>query len=159
MMLIPILLIALLIVGCSAAGQEQGFSDENKTEIVRLSLERALVDQEIPDYVLLVEGGDPIVLSSENIEDLQAPEVPGHEVIVLSPGEIQARADAEGDFLYLHFNPFDVETADKVNVGFGSQWAVAQDSTTGYLSGGGMQMVYERQGDGWVGEVEAIWMS
>lgn len=124
-----------------------------------LSLERALVDQEIPDYRLLVEGGEAIVLSSENIEDVQVPEVPGFEIHVLSPEEIQDRANAEGDYLYLFFNPIEVETADKVNVSFGSQWAVAEDSTAGYLSGGGLQMVYERQGEGWVGEVEAVWMS
>ena len=68
-------------------------------------------------------------------------------------------ANEEGDFLYLRFNPFEIETPDRVNVGLGSQWAVAEDSNTGYLSGGGMQMVYERLPNGWVGEVQALWMS
>lgn len=41
-------------------------------------------------------------------------------------------------------------------VGFGSQWAVAKDSTTGYLSGGGFQLIYTRSESGWTGEVEVV---
>lgn len=157
----PILLVLLaaLAAGCQAAGQQDAFTNEDKTEIVRLSLERALVDQEIPDYGLLVEKGNEIVLSAENIGDVTVPDLPGLMLIVLSPEEIQAKADREGDFLYLRFNPFEIETPDKVSVGLGSQWAVAEDSTTGYLSGGGLQMIYQRQHESWAGEVEAIWMS
>ena len=87
------------------------------------------------------------------------PELAGLRLVVLSPEEIQARADAEGDFLYLHFNPFEVVSPDEVNVSFGSQWAVAEDSTIGYLSGGGLQLIYTRSDGGWTGEVEAIWIS
>lgn len=154
-----ILVLAVLIVSCQPAGQQDAFTIDDKTEIVRLSLERALVHREIPDYGLLVEKGNELVLSTENIEEVSVPAVPGFELIMLSPEEIQARANDEGDFLYLHFNPLEVETPDRVSVAFGSQWAVAEDSTTGYLSGGGLQMVYERQPEGWVGQVEAVWIS
>jgi hypothetical protein len=154
-----VLLLLLLLVACQAAGQEEGFGNDDKAEIVQLTLEKALVDQEIPDYTLLTAGGDELILSSENIEDVEIEDVPGIDLVVLSREEIQAKADAEGDFLYLFFNPFEEESVDRINVGFGSQWAVAQDSTTGYLSGGGLQMVYERQPEGWVGEVVAMWIS
>jgi hypothetical protein len=154
-----VLLLLLLLVACQAAGQEEGFGNDDKAEIVQLTLEKALVDQEIPDYTLLTAGGDELILSSENIEDVEIEDVPGIDLVVLSREEIQAKADAEGDFLYLFFNPFEEESVDRINVGFGSQWAVAQDSTAGYLSGGGWQLVYERQPDGWVGEVLAVWMS
>ena len=153
------ILLLFALVACQAAGQEEAFSEDDKAEIVQLTLERALVEQEIPDYSLLTAGGDELILSSENIEDVDVGEVPGFDLVVLSPEEIQEKADAEGDFLYLFFNPFEEESVDRINVGFGSQWAVAQDSTTGYLSGGGLQMVYERQPEGWVGEVVAVWMS
>jgi hypothetical protein len=152
-------LLLLLLVACQTAGQEEGFSNDDKSQIVQLTLEKALVEQEIPDYTLLTAGGDELILSSENIEDVEIGDMPGIDLVVLSREEIQARADAEGDFLYLFFNPFEVETDDRVNSGFGSQWAVGQDSTAGYLSGGGWQMVYERQPDGWVAEVLAVWMS
>jgi len=153
------LLLLLLLVACQAAGQEEGFSADDKSQIVRLTLERTLVDQEIPDYNLLTAGGDELILSSENIEDVEIGDVPGIDLVVLSREEIQAKADAEGDFLYLFFNPFEVETDNLVNLSFGSQWAVGQDSTAGYLSGGGLQMIYERQLEGWEGEVLAVWMS
>jgi hypothetical protein len=154
-----VLLFLLLLVACQAAGQEEGFSDDDKSQIVRLTLERALVDQEIPDYILLTAGDGELILSSENIEDVEIRDVPGINLVVLSREEIQDKADAEGDFLYLFFNPFEVETDDLVNLSFGSQWAVAQDSTAGYLSGGGLQILYKRQPEGWVGEVVAVWMS
>ena len=153
------LLFLFLFTACQSAGQEEGFSNDDKAEIVQLTLERALADQEIPDYSLLTAGGDELILSSENIEDVDIGEVPRFDLVLLSKEEIQAKADAEGDFLYLFFNPFEVETDDLVNVSFGSQWAVAQDSTTGYLSGGGFEIAYERQSEGWVGEVVAVWMS
>jgi hypothetical protein len=149
----------ILLGACQGAMQEQGFTTDDKSEIVRLTLERALGDQEIPDYGLLTAGGKTLVLSSENIEDVDVGPVPGFELVVLSRDEIQAKADAEGDFLYLFFNPFEEESIDRVKVSFGSQWAVAQDSTSGYLSGGGLQLVYDRRPEGWVGEVVAAWIS
>ena len=154
-----VLSLLFMFTACQAATQEEGFTEEDKTEIVQLTLERALVDQEIPDYGLLTAEGNELILSSENIEDVEIGAVPGFELVVLSREEIQAKADADGDFLYLFFNPFEEETQDRINVGFGSQWAVAQDSTSGYLSGGGLQMVYERQPEGWLGEVVAAWIS
>jgi hypothetical protein len=157
--LILMLLLTLFAAGCQAAGQEPAFTAEDKAEIVRLTLERALVDQEIPDYGLLIESGEPIILSTDNIEDVALPDLPGHSIILMTAAEIRAKANAEGDFLYTRFEPFEVERPDKVNLGFGSQWAVAEDSTSGYLSGGGLQMVYEREADGWIGEVEAVWIS
>jgi len=156
---ILMLSLIILIAGCQTAGQEPTFTAEDKAEIVNLTLERALVDQEIPDYGLLLQDGGSIVLSTDNIEDVALPDLPGHTIVLMTADEIQAKANREGDFLYTRFEPFEVETPDKVNLGFGSQWAVAEDSTTGYLSGGGLQMVYERQADGWTGEVEAVWIS
>ena len=154
-----VLLFLFLITGCQAASQEDDFSTADKSEIVQLTLERALLEQEIPDYGLLTAEGNGLILSSENIEDVELGAVPGFDLVLLSAEEIQAKADAEGDFLYLFFNPFEEESSDRVNVSFGSQWAVAEDSTSGYLSGGGLQMVYERRPEGWVGEVVAAWIS
>ncbi len=153
------LLLLLLLTACGATTSEENFTKDDKTEIVQLTLERALVDQEIPDYGLLTAGGNELILSSENIEDIDVGAVRGYDLVVLSREEIQVRADAGGDFLYLFFNPFEEESVDRVNVSFGSQWAVAQDSTSGYLSGGGLQMVYDRQPEGWMGEVVGAWIS
>lgn len=158
--LLLVFILLFFVTACqSTAGPEEGYSEADKSEIVQLTLERALVEQEIPDYSLLVAGGNELILSSENIEDVQIGTVPGFDLVILSREQIQAKADAEGDFLYLFFNPFEEETEDRVNVSFGSQWAVAEDSTSAYLSGGGLQMVYERRPEGWLGEVVAAWIS
>ena len=150
---------AFLLSSCQTAEQDNSFSTDDKTEVVRLSLEKALADQEIPDYQLLVRESDEIVLSSENITEIEVPDVTGFQLLLLTPEEIQAKANAEGDYLYLQFNPFEVNSPDEVAVGLGSQWAVADDSTVGYLSGGGLQMLYTRGDVGWSGVVEAMWMS
>lgn len=154
-----ILLLAFLMVACQTREKDGLFNQEDKAEIVRLSLERALVNQEVPDYGLLIEQREELILSSENIEDIALPELAGLSLVLLSPVEIQAKADADGDFLYMQFDPFEVISPDEVRVGLGSQWAVAKDSSTGYLSGGGLQMIYTRSAGGWNGEVEAMWIS
>lgn len=100
-----------------------------------------------------------VILSTENIGEVTVPDVSGFSIILLTPTEIQDRANAEGDFLHLRFGPLQNEGADKVNVGLGNVWATAEGSSIGYLSGGGLEMVYECRQDGWAGEVVAMWMS
>lgn len=163
-LLIAFILLLLVAAGCQAKPQADGppsdsSVDEDQAQIIQLSLERALVDQEIPDYSLLVSEGKAVVLSTENIDLEEAPTVAGHELVLLTPDEIQAKANEEGDFLHLRFGPFETEDEDTVNVSLGNVWATAEDSTTGYLSGGGFELVYKRLPDGWRGEVVAAWMS
>lgn len=133
-------------------------STEDKAELVRLTLERALVEQEIPDYGLLPDPNN-VILSSENIDDIPVPEVDGINFTVMSAGEIQAKADEEGDFLHLRFDEITAASADKVTVRLSNAWAVAADSETGYLSGGGFAIEYTRGSDGWSGEITEAWIS
>lgn len=141
--------------GESAEGE---LSEEDRAELIRLTLERALIDQEIPDYGL-IEDPQNIVLSSENIDPGLVPELEGVNLIVMTPEEIQQKANEEGDFLYLHFDEITVHSADKVTVSLSNSWAVAEDSETAYLSGGGFTIEYTRDGDGWTGEVTSEWIS
>lgn len=133
-------------------------SAEDRAELIRLTLERALVDQEIPDYGLLPDPNN-VVLSSENIDVSLVPELPGINFTVLSPEEIQQKANEEGDFLYLRFDDIAVDSADKVTVRLSNAWAIAADSDTAYLSGGGFAVEYTRGSDGWSGEVSEAWIS
>jgi hypothetical protein len=156
---ITLLLTAVALLATACAGRD-GFTDEDKAELVRLTLERALIGAEIPDYALLVDqSGADIVLSTANIGAEMVPELLGFNLIPLTAEEIQARANVEGDFLRLQFKEFQVLDADTVIVGLDNSWVTAEDSTTGYLSGGGFELRYERQGDGWVGEVTSMWIS
>ncbi len=135
-----------------------GLPDEDLTELLRLTLERALVNQEIPDYALLADQ-DEIVLSTENIDPALLPELEGVELVTMTPEEIQAKADAEGDFAYLRFQGFGAVSSDEANVSLGSSWAIAADSDMIYLSGGGFTINYTRTSDGWSGEVTEAWIS
>ncbi|MDX1614632.1 MAG: hypothetical protein R3300_10005 [Candidatus Promineifilaceae bacterium] len=153
------LLAIMILASACLPTQRNAFSPVDRAEIIRLALERALVDQEIPDYNLLVSNGTDLIISTENIDPSQLPSLPGFSLTALSPAEIQAHANEEGDFLYLRFTHFDVEDADTVSLGLGSNWAVSEDSTVGYLSGGGLEMQYERDAGSWSGEVIARWIS
>ncbi len=133
-------------------------SQEDRAEVIRLTLERALVDQEVPDYQMLAEQGT-FVLSTENVDPALVPELEGIDLTLLTPEEIQARANEEGDFLFLRFDEMSAESADKVTVSFSNAWAVAEDSDTGYLSGGGFSIEYVRENGGWNGEITSIWIS
>ncbi|MAU00861.1 MAG: hypothetical protein CL608_27265 [Anaerolineaceae bacterium] len=137
---------------------ELDLPDEDVADLLRLTLERALVDQEIPDYALLADQNE-IVLSTENINPALLPELDGVSLVTMSPEEIQAKADADGDFPYLRFQGFTAVSDDEVNVSLGSSWAIAADSDMLYLSGGGFTINYTRTADGWTGEVTEAWIS
>ena len=135
-----------------------GLPNEDLTELLRLTLVRALVDQEIPDYALLADQGQ-IILSTENIDPALLPELDGVDLVTMTPAEIQAKADADGDFPYLRFQGFTAVSTDEVNVSLGSTWAIGADSDMLYLSGGGFTIHYTRTSDGWNGEVTESWIS
>jgi uncharacterized membrane protein len=154
--------VVLTLSACTPTGPAavagESLSAEDRTELLRLTLERALVAQEIPDYALLSDL-ETLVLSSENIDAAEVPALEGVDLVVLTPAEIQARANEEGDFPYLHFQELEVESADKVTVRLGSRWAIAEESDMLYLSGGGFAIEYTREGGSWVGEITEQWIS
>ena len=133
-------------------------SREDQAELIRLTLERALVDKEVPDYQLLADQGT-FILSTENVEPELVPELEGVDLTLMSPEKIQARANEEGDFLYLRFDEITAETTDKVTVSISNAWAVAEDSDAGYLSGGGFSIEYVREDGSWSGEITSAWIS
>ncbi len=94
--------------------------DEQKSlesEIVYETLKIALVEERIPDHTMLIQNINPIrlafnvstvVLSAELIEGVDVPSwIGGYKILLLSPAEIEAKAEAEGPFMYLTFTKFD----------------------------------------------------
>ncbi len=142
----------------SGSLSDLGLPDEELTELLRLTLERALVDQEIPDYALLADQAE-IVLSTENIDPVLLPDLDGVDLVTMSPEEIQAKADADGDFPYLRFQGFTAVSPNELTISLGSTWAIGADSDMLYLSGGGFTINYTRTTDGWNGEVTEAWIS
>lgn len=133
-------------------------SDEDRADLIRLTLARALVDEEVPDYQLLAEQGT-FILSTENVDAALVPELEGVDLTLLTPEEIQARANEEGDFLFLRFDEIAAASVDTATVSLSNSWAVAEDSETGYLSGGGFLMEYVRENGSWHGEITSLWIS
>ena len=73
------------------------------SEIVYETLQMA-----IPRFSALTYNTSTIILSTNKIENVDVPRrVGGYRLLLLSPEEIEAKAMAEGDFLYLHFTKFD----------------------------------------------------
>lgn len=130
----------------------------DRAQLIRLTLERALLAKEIPDYELLANQGD-IILSLKNIDPSLVPALPGVHLITMTPEEIQTRANNEGDFLYLEFQEIVASSPDRVSISLNNGWAAAEDSKTGYLSGGGFVIEFVKEGDVWSGEVVGIWIS
>jgi hypothetical protein len=78
-------------------------------EVVYETLWIALVEEKIPDHNLLTRNTSTVVLSTELIEDVDVPEwVGSFRILLLSPDQIKAKTDVEGDFLYLLFEKFDL---------------------------------------------------
>ncbi len=154
--ILVLLATAIFAMACTAQTE---LSVEEREELLRLTLEQALIEQEIPDYGLLPDP-DNVVLSSANVDAASLPEeLDGTNMIVMTPEEIQARANAEGDFLYLRFDEIEVKSANRVIVRLNNTWAVAEGTDTGYLSGGGFAVEYTRRGGTWSSEIVQRWIS
>jgi len=133
-------------------------TDSDKEEIVRLVLVDALVEKKIPDYQMLVESKKSVVVSTLNIKQARIPTLPDYTLKLMSPAEIQSRADGQGDFLYLSFDEFKVK-GSCVAVTLVNSWAVGKKSGMGYLSGGGFRYEYRKQSGKWVGKWISGWIS
>ena len=127
-------------------------------QIVELVLTWALIEGRIPDFGLL-DDQQNIILSLENIDAELVPQLPGINFILLSPDEIQRRADEDGDFLRLSFQHLSVSDS-RAEVVIENSWAVGKDSRVGYLSGGGCTLEFHKEGGAWVlGDSMACWIA
>jgi hypothetical protein len=141
----------------AAAGGSPNADESDKAVIVRLSLEWALVGQNIPDYALL-EDQENIILSLENLDASLVPDLAGVNLTPLTPQEIQSKANREGDFPYLSFGQLEMQEITAA-VSLNNSWAVAEDST-GYLSGGGCTLEFHKEAGQWVLELpRACWIA
>lgn len=135
-----------------------GLDDADMATLMELTLQQALVAQQIPDYQLLTDK-ENVVLSDERINPALLPNLPGINLIVMTPGEIQQKADADGDFLYLRFQEITATSPDNVRISLGNTWATNSLMERVYVSGGGFTMEYTHTSDGWQGEITLKWES
>lgn len=134
-------------------------TDEDKAQITKLILETALLEKvKIPDYKLLTEGKNSIILSTKNIRPNWLPLLPGVKLVIMKPQDIQRKANREGDFLYLSFTKFVIK-GSCVAVSLDNTWAVGKHSGMGYLSGGGFTYEYHKISGKWVGKFVSGYIS
>ena len=133
----------------------------NKDEIIKLMLEEALTRKGIPSYVNLVVGNDA-PLSTVNIESQRISNPAGLRLVLLSPSEIQARANRQGDLMYLEFGKFEPH-GSCVAVSLSNLWAdgtsTIETGPKSRLGEGWLCYVFYKRSGKWVGEFVDGWIS
>ena len=132
-------------------------TDQDRSELIRQTLERALIGNEMIAAEVLVKDDESVVLSTENINASLAPNIPNRNLILLRPEEIQKKADDQGDFMFLSFDRIEVR-GSVVQVVLANTLAKGKDSekTEGYMSGGYFTVEYQQISGEWVGTVQGV---
>jgi hypothetical protein len=135
--------------------------EKDSIELVRLTLQYALSERHIPDYKLIKDTINYILLPI-NIQPSWIPQLLGHKIILMSTDSIQAKADREGDFLFLEFKYFQTQNDESVKVCLDNDWCFSRLPTSGShsnLSGGGIILTFFRDGQSWKrSELMQIWI-
>jgi hypothetical protein len=129
----------VLVTEYESVRQEQDMEKGRlESGIVYETLKISLIDEQIPDHNLLTRDDSDIVLSTWLIEDVDVPRrIGSYRINMMSPDEIEDKAEAEGDFQYLQFNRFDVNPND----------IMVEINTVGVFdAGGGMTIQFRLTG-------------
>ncbi len=137
----PVLLF-LIIIGC-----RRTFIDEDKKELIRLTLETAILQEEITAYNLLKDTST-FILSTENVKPDWVPNFPHKRIILMSRDAIQAKANRDGDFLYLQFEPFVMQNDGGVVARLNNDWCLGKHSGQ-RAGGGGIALTYYKNASIW----------
>ena len=132
-------------------------TDEHRSELIRQTLERALIGNEMTVAGVLVKENGSVVLSTENINASLVPNIPNRTLILLRPEEIQKKADDQGDFMFLRFERIEPR-GSVVEVVLANTLAKGKDSekTDGYMSGGYFTVEYRQISGEWVGTAQPL---
>lgn len=121
-----------------------------KTYIIRESIRLSLAESTIKSRVVR-DDSSVIILSNSQIENIVMPQdVAGLKMVVLNQDAIDAKASAEGPFLYLVFK----------EVSFGKERIYVSMNAFGVFdSGAGCSVSFFRQDGIWVGEITGGWIA
>lgn len=81
-------------------------TEDDKAAVTRLALEYALFEDKDLFDVRIHESN--VILSTENLDPRWVPQLDGVNIVLLSPEEIQAKANKEGMYKYLVFSEFEI---------------------------------------------------
>jgi len=133
-------------------------TDRDKAELIKLTLERAIVDKEIPGY-WSIKDERKIVVSTENIRKELVARIKGLKLIVLNTDEIQDKADREGGFSYFRFSRLNLQNSENAVVELWIVYTVSKDSDfahVGGMGGGGFTLFYKKVSGRWEGKVAIL---
>jgi hypothetical protein len=126
-------------------------TDQDRSELIRQTLERAPIGNEMIAAEVSVKDNESVVLSTENINASLVPDIPNRDLILLRPEEIQKKADDQGDFMFLSFDRIEPR-GSVISVVLANTLAKGKDSekTEGYMSGGFFTIEYQSVSGEWV---------
>jgi hypothetical protein len=138
---------SLVVLGALVAtAAHAALSDADKKTVAEMALQWA-IDGGIGDFKLVKDPAN-LVVANFNLPKGVKLELPGRAISLFSLLRIQAEANHGGDFLYFRFNRLDGDQ-DHAKVAIALVWAVAEQSRTQYLSGGGAALDFEKRDGKW----------
>ncbi len=121
----------------------------DRDEMARLALDLALVARQIPDHGLLKDPKH-VVVSTENLP-APPPRLDGVELLPMSADAVQSKADREGDFVYIVLGAPEAHPKG-IRLSIFNRWAIGAASKKAgkiFLSGGGMSLLFHKEGGAW----------
>lgn len=131
--------------GCDRLSKGSGVSNDDKAMILRTTLRQAAT--ELLDQKQLENG---FVLSTQNLSPAWVEGMLDFPFQLMTPAEIQRKADKEGDFQFLSVPEIKVRKQCMV-VTVSNTWAKSKDSRTVYMTGGASTYEYRHESGKWVG--------
>lgn len=141
------------------SGEELTSAD--KAAIVNLMLDEAVIQKKTPNRSSLVTNQKSI-LSTKNIDVDRISKPAGLELLLLSPAQIQDRANHQGDFMYLEFDKIEMRGAC-VSVSLFTLWADGTSTVwnppTKNLGESAVYYVFNKRNGTWTGEFVTGWIA
>ncbi len=157
---LALLVLLLVLAACTPAQTSQ--AEEAQTTLRQLMLNWAIlgdkpsgIDTSFPDGNMIA-GASAVVIQDDGSAASRKLRLAGRRVDVLDTDAIRARADGEGDYLYLRFERVEIK-GDEATVRLALAWALSQATLSmgrPPLNGGGAEVLFRRRGGSW--EVDRI---
>ena len=149
-------LVSAAFAACSSQPDPTPVAVTDRQQLIRVALEWALVDKNLPDHGLLSDptnvlisldgeagGGPSISLSADEL-----PTLPGVTLTALTEGELQKKADTEGSLLRMSLENL-VIAGDTAEMRVGNWWVRSSTETRQFLSGGFCELQLRKTGGQW----------
>lgn len=139
---------ALVAIGVACGrGDDDQSAVTDRPELIRVVLEWALIDKNLPDYGLLPDPTN-VLISLDGLSVDELPTLPGITLTALTEVELQKKADAEGSLLRVSLENVAI-AGDKAEVRVTNWWIASSTDTRGFVSGGSCELELRKTGGQW----------